>query len=196
LPSISTTVFKIHNAIRDRDARAYLLAARIGRDNTVASGEGAESVWDTLRRLVNTLGEVGELVEAGSQETLLLTETVGDSQEKMGNMSQNLIGLKQYVVGSIETIHRKVANIESSTGIGHDSLGLTRLQKRLEDLEEKASVCAKASKKTDSIERIEANVGALQERMDRRDYEGKYEKKWVRVWKLVGRKQRSLTRPN
>jgi hypothetical protein len=55
-------VFKIHDAIRDTDARAYLLAARIGRNNTMTSGEGAESVWDTLRRVCNSLGEVDELI--------------------------------------------------------------------------------------------------------------------------------------
>jgi hypothetical protein len=43
---ISTTVFKIHDAIWDTDARAYLLAARIGRDNTMASRGGAKSVWN------------------------------------------------------------------------------------------------------------------------------------------------------
>jgi hypothetical protein len=150
--SISTTVFKIHDAIRDTDARAYLLAARIGRDNTIASGEGAASVWDTLRRVVNTLVEVRELVEASNQETLLLSDTVGDSQEKMGNMSQNLIGLKQYVVGSVKTIHQKVSNLENSkTGTGSDSLGLTRLQQRLEELEDKARNYAKTSQKSDGM---------------------------------------------
>jgi hypothetical protein len=91
----------------------------------MVSGEGAKSVWDTLRQVVSTFDEVQELDEAESQETLMLTETIGDSQHKMGNMSQNLIGLKQYVVGSIVTIHRKVSNLEGSkTGIGNDSPGL------------------------------------------------------------------------
>jgi hypothetical protein len=38
--TITATVLRIHDAIRDTDARASLLAARIGTDNTVASGEG------------------------------------------------------------------------------------------------------------------------------------------------------------
>jgi prophage DNA circulation protein len=173
---ISTTVFKIHDAIRDTDARAYLLAARIGQDNTMASGEGAESVWDTLRRVVSMLDEVQELVEAGSQETLMLTETIRDSQDKMGNMSQNLIGLKQYVVDSVATIHRKVSNLESSkTEIGNNSPGLARLQGRLDDLEEKARDYAKTSKKNDGMERLEVDVAVLQRRMDQRDHGGKYD---------------------
>jgi hypothetical protein len=96
----------------------------------------------------------------------------------MGNMSQNLIRLKQYVVGSIETIHRKVSNLQSSkTGIGNDSLGLTRLQRRLEDLEEKERDYAKPSQNNDSIERIEVEVAVLQRRMDKRDHDGKHDQR-------------------
>jgi hypothetical protein len=174
--SISTTVFKIHDAIRNTDAWAYLLAARIRRDNTMASGEGAKSVWDTLRRVCNSLGEVYELIEAGNQETLMLTETIGDSQEKMGNMSQNLIGLKQYVVDSIATIHRKVTNLERTTpgnSLSDDSPGLNRPQGRLEDLEDKARGYARTASKNDRLEWLEVEVCALQRRMDQRDHDRK-----------------------
>jgi hypothetical protein len=53
----AATVLRIHEAIRDTNARASLLALSIGMDDTAASGEGAESVWDTIRRLCNTLDE-------------------------------------------------------------------------------------------------------------------------------------------
>jgi hypothetical protein len=61
---------KIHEAIRDTDAQASLLAARIGQDDTVASGEGSESVWDTIRRLCDSMAEVRELAEAGAKAAI------------------------------------------------------------------------------------------------------------------------------
>jgi hypothetical protein len=128
--------------------------------------------------VVTTLVEVRKLVEASNQETLLLSDTVGDSQGKMGQMSQNLIGLKQYVVGSIETIHRKVSNLENSgAGTGSDSLGLTRLQQRLDELEDKARNYAKTSQKSDGTSKIEEEVGVLQRRMDKRDHDDKYDQR-------------------
>jgi hypothetical protein len=45
---ISKTVMKIHEAIRDTDARAVLLGSQIGHDTSEASGQGDESIWDTI----------------------------------------------------------------------------------------------------------------------------------------------------
>jgi hypothetical protein len=60
-------VIKIHDAIRDTDARASLLAARIGKDDTTASGEGSESVWDYICRMCKAIEEVRQLADTRSK---------------------------------------------------------------------------------------------------------------------------------
>jgi methyl-accepting chemotaxis protein len=128
--SITATVLRIHEAIRDTDARASLLVSSIGTDDTSASGEGAESVWDTIRRVCNTLDEIQGLVDDCSQEIREVTGQVTKFQEKMANMSRNLLGLKQYVVDSLSVIHWKVRNLESSSpggGSGMQEAGISNL---------------------------------------------------------------------
>jgi hypothetical protein len=114
--SISTTVMKIHEAIRDTDARAYLLAARIGRDDTAASGEGTESVWDSIRRLCNVIEEVLQLAESGVTNLPELQQQSERSLEKLSNLSKNLIGLKAYMIDSIAQIQRKRVSLEGGGG--------------------------------------------------------------------------------
>jgi hypothetical protein len=83
------------------------------------------------------------------------------------------------VVDSITTIHRKVTNLERSTtgnSLSDDSPGLTRLQGRLEDLEDKARGYARTLNKKDGMERLEVDVSVLQRRMDQRDRGRKLDK--------------------
>jgi hypothetical protein len=137
--SITATVLRIHEAIRDTDTRALLLASSIGSDDTSTSGEGVESVWDTIRRVFNTLDGVQGLVDDGAREILGVHGQVTDFQENMGNMSQNLIGLKKYVVDSFAVIHRKAldfgeggpAGQSGSQDAGISNLALDRLKDRL-----------------------------------------------------------------
>jgi hypothetical protein len=95
--SISGTIIKIHEAIRDTDARASLLGSRIGQDDTAASGEGSESVWDTIRRLCDAIAEVRELAEAGAKAIPEVLERSEGLLDKMSHMSKNLIGLNLLV---------------------------------------------------------------------------------------------------
>jgi hypothetical protein len=46
--AISETVMKIHDAIRDTDARTSLMNAQIGHDKSDASNLGTDSVWDSV----------------------------------------------------------------------------------------------------------------------------------------------------
>jgi hypothetical protein len=105
---------KIHEAIHDTNARAYLLAVRIGTDDTDTSGQGAESVWDTLQRLCTTLSEVQHIVDDGTKAMKQVKEEGSEMKRKMANLSQNLIGLKQHVVDSLSVIHRKVLSLETT----------------------------------------------------------------------------------
>jgi chromosome segregation ATPase len=110
--SISGKVIKIQEAIRDTDARASLLGARIGhQDNTAASGEGSESVWDTIRRLCDVMAEVRELAEAGAKAIPEVLERSEGLLDKMSNMSKNLIRLKTFTVESLSVIQQKLASV-------------------------------------------------------------------------------------
>jgi hypothetical protein len=179
--SITATVLRIHDAIWDTDARASLLASSIGPDDTSASGEGAESVWDTIRRVCNTLDEVQGLVDDGSREILGVHGQVTAFQEKMGNMSQNLIGLKKYVVDSLAVIHRKVLDLgEGGPVVGSGSqdavisnLAFDQLKDRLAELEDKARAYARVSTRHEETGRLEVDVEALRRRMDKQDHEDK-----------------------
>jgi hypothetical protein len=65
---ISKTVMKIHDAIRDTDARAALLGSQMGHDTSEASGQGDELVWDTIRRLCDAIDKVQAEADAGARE--------------------------------------------------------------------------------------------------------------------------------
>jgi hypothetical protein len=174
--SISATVMKIHEAIRDTDARAYLRAVRIGTDNTDASGEGAESVWDTLRRLCTTLSEVQHIVNDGTKEMKQVKEEGSEMKGKMANFSQNLIGLKQHVVDSLNVIHRKILSLETTGRVGSDGRDsqdgseLSRFRVRLEELEKMARYHARRNT-GEEVERLAVDMAVIQRRMDHRDHE-------------------------
>jgi hypothetical protein len=87
---------KIREAIRDMGALAYLLATRIGKDDMAASGEGTESVWDSICRLSNVIEEVRKLAESGVTNLPELQQQSRSSMEKLPNLSKNLIDLKAY----------------------------------------------------------------------------------------------------
>jgi hypothetical protein len=48
--AISETVMKIHDAIRDTDARTSLMVAQLGHDQMEASSLGTDSVWNLMRQ--------------------------------------------------------------------------------------------------------------------------------------------------
>jgi hypothetical protein len=145
---MSATVIKIHDAMRDADARTLLLVARIGKDDTSASGEGGKSVWDTICRSCDTMDEVQKHAEFGAKELIGAKEHAGVSQCKMENMRQNLIGLKQHVTESIGVTHRKTVGLEKGPtewkvgdpGVDtlSGSLEPERLKRRLDELKGQA----------------------------------------------------------
>jgi hypothetical protein len=98
--ALSETVLKIHDAIRDTDARTRLLAAQIGSDNTDASGNGTDSIWHSIRRIYETtLGIQNEVEKAIRQSTDVETVKV-QVLSKMETLDTNFHSLHKY-------IHRK-----------------------------------------------------------------------------------------
>jgi hypothetical protein len=177
--SISATVIRIHDAIRDTDARASLLAARIGKDDTTASGEGSELVWDSIRRMCKAIEEVRQLAEIGSKALSAILEDSKQSREKMFVLSNNLIRLKTYTVDSIGMIQRKIASLGGTglaaspegRGLPHaDTSQFDRLKVRLGNLERR---------NRESLQDVQAHgrdsvvvdVAALKQQMDRMDHE-------------------------
>jgi hypothetical protein len=104
--AISSTVVRIHEAIREAGARTALLEARVGRDHTDASDLGSETVWDAIRRLCDTLGEVPKNSSMAATEIPNLVSQQVDPTTKMSTLSKNLHGLRQFTQKSLESIHQ------------------------------------------------------------------------------------------
>jgi hypothetical protein len=111
--AISETVLKIHDTIRDTDARASLLSAQIGPDNTEASGHGTDSIWHSIRRIYETtLSVQNELEKAILQSTNV--ETVkAQVLSKMETLDTNFHGLHKYTQENLAKIAQNLRNIES-----------------------------------------------------------------------------------
>jgi hypothetical protein len=173
--SISGTVMKIHEAIRDTDARASLLAARIGKDDTVASGEGL----DTIRRLCDSMAEVRELAEARAKAIPEVVERSDDLMNKMSNMSKNLIGLKTFTVESLSVIQRKLARVAGEASQSPKISGrldnmdpeFERVKRRINgELKRHARVYV-ASSRDDDRANLGVDVAVLKRRLDRVEHE-------------------------
>jgi hypothetical protein len=105
---ISTTVVKIHEAMRDTDARVALLAARVGKDHTGASDLGSDSVWDAIRNVCNTMDGVQEDVKSAMKGIPNFDSFHEDTRTKLGNLSDNFHGLRKYAQESFVAIQAKV----------------------------------------------------------------------------------------
>jgi hypothetical protein len=72
--AISETVMKIHDAIRDTDARTSLMNAQIGHDKSDASNLGTDSVCNSVRRMYDTTKLIQEQVDKATLETATITQ--------------------------------------------------------------------------------------------------------------------------
>jgi hypothetical protein len=145
--TISVTVVKIREAIRDTDARASLLAAGIGHPKEDGC-RGEETVWDSIGCLCNGMEEVKKHADFGTRE---MPQLIADSREakvKLSTPSHNFHGLSKYAQDSILAIHEKIHKIGEDGGAGSGGLGqrriavgdpaFDRLRTRLDDLESQA----------------------------------------------------------
>jgi hypothetical protein len=144
---ISSTVLKIHEAIRDTDARAAFLGSRMGYDKTSASGQGDESVWDTIRRLCDSIEQIQDQADSGARAIPGLLESSDDAADKLEILSQNFHGLRKYAQEGINTISRQIRRVETSTQMGASGSvadpNYERLVDRLDELEAQARVYAR-----------------------------------------------------
>jgi hypothetical protein len=144
--AISVTVVKIHEAIRDTDARASLLAAGIGHAKEYGC-RGEETVWDSIGRLCDGMEEVKKHADFGTREMPQLIADSRKAKVKLSTLSQNFHGLSKYA------IHKKIHKIGEDGGAGLGGSGqrrpavgdpaFDRLQSRLDDLENQAQEYSK-----------------------------------------------------
>jgi hypothetical protein len=102
--AISTMVVRIHEAMRDTDARVALLAAWVGEDVTEASDMGSDSVWDAIRNVCNTMDDVQEDGKGALKEIPKLAGFSTDATIKLGTLSENFHGLRNYAQDSFMAI--------------------------------------------------------------------------------------------
>jgi predicted nucleic acid-binding Zn-ribbon protein len=111
--AISETVFKIHDAIRDTDARTSLLTAQLGKDNSDASGQGTDSIWDSIRRVYETMLEVQDDILHITSKSTEVTEIKEHVLTKMDTLAQNFHGLNNFTQESISKISQKIRALEA-----------------------------------------------------------------------------------
>jgi hypothetical protein len=109
--AISSTVVKIHEAIREADARTALLVARVGRDHTDASDLGSETVWDAIGRMCEAMGELQKHLRMAATEVPNLLSHHVNTTTKMSTLSQNLHGLQQFTQESLGVIHQRMRTL-------------------------------------------------------------------------------------
>jgi hypothetical protein len=108
---ILATVLRIHEAIRDTDARAALLGSRMGHDESEALGQGDESVWDSMRRLCDAIDKVQAQADSGAREIPSLVERSDDTADKLEILSQNFHGLRKYAQDGIHVITQRIRGL-------------------------------------------------------------------------------------
>jgi hypothetical protein len=127
---------------------ALLVAARVGKDETEASNMGSDSVWDAIRNVCDTMDNVQEDVKGALKEIPKLTGFSTDTTVKLGTLSENFHGLRNYAQDSFLAIQSKLREIENRGTTGGESttpsfiwsFEFKRLTDRLESLEEQARV--------------------------------------------------------
>jgi hypothetical protein len=72
--AISETVLKIHDGIRDTDARTSLMSTQIGHDKSELSNLGTDSVWDAIQRMYDTLTLIQDQVDKAKAESATTTQ--------------------------------------------------------------------------------------------------------------------------
>jgi hypothetical protein len=132
--AISETVMKIHDAIRDTDARTSLLAAQLGSDSTDASGQGTDSIWNSIRRVY----EITKVIQDDLEKVTLQATEVDDVKDqaltKMETLAKNFHGLHKFTQENLSKISQNLRNIEAkrpSSGGVSSSLEYRRLLDRL-----------------------------------------------------------------
>jgi hypothetical protein len=132
--AISETVLKIHDAIRDTDARASLLSAQIGTDNTDASSQGTDSIWNSIRRMYETMQSIQLEIEKVTVLSTNAEEVQNTVLSKMDTLAQNFLTLNKFTQENLSKIAQKVRAIESkrnpTTGVA-GSLEYRRLLDRI-----------------------------------------------------------------
>jgi hypothetical protein len=170
--AISSTVVKIHEAIREADAQTTLLAARVGRDHTDASDLGSETAWDVIRRLCEAMGEVQKHLRVTAMEVPNLLSHNVNATTKMSTLSQNLHGLRQFTQGSLGVIHQRMRTLENggSSQVGSPAFIRTseyqRLMERLQFLEDQAKSYINSNLWSSASGDHEDEVSGLKRRLD------------------------------
>jgi hypothetical protein len=131
--AISETVFKIHDAIRDTDARTSLIAAHIGHDQTEASGMGSDSVWNSIRRIYDTLKTIEAEIEKATERTEVMDEARVIIVGKMETLDKNFHGLKTFAQENLSKIAHKIREFENKRTPGNAGVSNSLEYKRLLD---------------------------------------------------------------
>jgi hypothetical protein len=174
--AISETVLKIHDAIRDTDARTSLLSAQIGSDNMGASGPRTDLIWHSIRNIgETTIGIQSELEKAKATDVEAVKAQV---LSKMETLDTNFHGLHKYTQENLAKIAQNLRSIEAkrpTSGSVSGSLEYRRLLNRLgnaddiierhtKDIGKSDRVVAKLDSEVSSLKRkfasIEGNYGA------------------------------------
>jgi hypothetical protein len=111
----------------------------MGYDKTAASGQGDESIWDTIRRLCDSIKQIQDQADSGARAIPGLVESSEDAADKLEILSQNFHGLRKYAQEGINTITRQIRRVETSTQMGTSGSvsnpNYKKLVDRLDELE-------------------------------------------------------------
>jgi hypothetical protein len=111
--AISETVLKIHDAIRDTEARTSLLSAQIGSDNTGASGHGTDSIWHSIRNIYETTIGIQSELEKAILKATNVEAVKAQVLSKMETLDTNFHGLHKYTQENLAKIAQNLRSIEA-----------------------------------------------------------------------------------
>jgi hypothetical protein len=114
--AISETVFKIHDVIWDTDARTSLLMSQIGNDNTDASSQGIDSIWNSIHRMYESMQNIQEDIEKVTAQSTNVEEIKDTFLSKMDTLAKNFHGLNKFTQENLSKIAQKVRAIKSKRG--------------------------------------------------------------------------------
>jgi hypothetical protein len=120
--AISDSVMRIHDAMRDTDARICLLAVRVGSDNTEASDSGTDSIWESIRKIYDTTRVIRDDLDVTIGHYSDSVQANDDIVDKMAVLDQNFKGLHQFSQDNLTKLMERVRVLESKRPRGGSSL--------------------------------------------------------------------------
>jgi hypothetical protein len=179
--ALSETVLKIHDAIRDTDARTSPITAHVGHDQTDASSMGTDSVWNAIWSICDPLATIEADVEKAAEKTLKMEESKTAISGKMATLDTNFHGLRTFAQDNLSNISQKIRDFEnkrSSGGGVTNSLEYKRLLDRIGIVDEIAKRQTKdigngdrgVARLNAEVENLKRKYGIIESRTDDEDH--------------------------